>query len=155
MREHRLYGMFSAATNAERSYPGQRHPLLAAGSNTTLRNEDDFSCSAGFEDFFVGARGLGERQLLADDRAKSAVFEAGYKASVDFRFFRGSDGPKSEAPRGGTTKHQVPRVNGDLTAIANDNHASVDGEQLQIGGKVYVGEHLKNNIHAAATGRFQ
>src|SRR6266478_4616027 len=83
---------------------------LVAGSNTTLGNEDDFSGGAGFENLFVGPCSLGERQLLANDRAKSAVFEAGYKARVDFSFFLGSNGPQSEAPRCTAMSHQLPRI---------------------------------------------
>jgi len=48
-----------------------------------LRNQDGFAEGAGFEDFFVGAGGVGEGKLLADDGAKGAVFEAGGDGGVN------------------------------------------------------------------------
>src|SRR4029077_15132195 len=72
-----------------------------AGWNHALRNENDFSGGAGFEDLFVCARGFGERQLFADDWAQGAVFEASDEASMDLRFFRWRNCPERETTGGG------------------------------------------------------
>src|ERR1700694_784756 len=114
--------------NSEQFGPRHRHSAASGGSNTTLRNKDDFACGAGLEDFFVGARSLGERQLFFDHRAQRAIFKSGEETGMDFSFFRGSESPEREAPSRSTAQHQVPRVNRDLTAIADDNHASFGGE---------------------------
>jgi len=82
---------------------GTAIPLRAALSYTTLKNEDDFACGAGLEDFFVGARSLGERQLLFDHRAQRPIFKSGEETGMDFSFFRGVRAqivkPRAEARR--------------------------------------------------------
>src|SRR2546428_9035974 len=48
------------------------HDALPISFKSPSRNEDGFSRRARFQNLFVSAGGLGKRQLLADDRAKSA-----------------------------------------------------------------------------------
>jgi hypothetical protein len=64
-----------------------------ASSIVSLRDKHNLAGGAGFKDFFVGARGLRERQFFADDGAESAIFKARDETSVDFSFFSGSNGP--------------------------------------------------------------
>src|SRR6202140_5878807 len=71
---------------------------------------------------------------------------------MNFRFFRGVDGPEREAPGRGSAQHQVAWIDADLAAIANDDHTAIRGEKFQIGRKVHVGQHFKNNVHTAAAG---
>jgi hypothetical protein len=56
-----------------------------------LRNENGFAERAGFQNFLVGTRGLGEGHLFPDDRTLRAILQAGEKAGVNFLFF-GFDG---------------------------------------------------------------
>src|SRR5258708_39426561 len=114
--------------NLEQFGPRQRPSAAGVGSNNTLRNEDDFSGGAGLEDFFVGVLGFGEGQLFADDGAQRAVVESGEETGMDVSLFRGSDSPERKSPSRRTAQHQVPRVNRDLAAIADDDPASFGGE---------------------------
>src|SRR5260370_25201901 len=150
-RERGLYGLLSVATNSERFYQGAA-PWQCDRQvrKTTLGNEHDFSSSAGIENLFVGARRFGEGQFFSDYGTERAVFEAGHKASVDFSFFHGSDGPKREAPSGGATRHQVSRVNADFAAIADDDHTTIRGEKFQVRREIYVRAHFENDVHATA-----
>src|SRR5712691_12207116 len=120
-----------------------------------LRNKNHFSGGAGFEYFFVGAHGFGERQLLTDDRAERPVGEAGGDPGVNFVFFRGSNTPQRESADGSAASHEFSRIDGDLAAVADDDDAASRGEELQVVGKVHVGEHFKNDVQAASSRCFQ
>src|SRR5947209_475550 len=80
-------------------------PCFAQRATRKSRNKDHFAGGARLEDFFMGARSFGERQLFADHRAQRATFEPGNKAGVDFSFFCGSDSPQRKASCGTAARH--------------------------------------------------
>ena len=54
---------------AKSEFPECVRCAILAPHHGTLRDEDDFSGGARFEDFFVGASGFGQRKLFANDGA--------------------------------------------------------------------------------------
>ena len=92
-----------------------------------LGNENDFSRSARLENLFVRARSLGKWHFLADDGTQRAILQAGDEPRVDLVFFRRRNAPQREAPGGRAAQHEVPRIDGDLASIANDDHAAIHG----------------------------
>src|SRR5690242_3193061 len=102
--EHQLYGKFPAVMNSEQASPRRCKSRLVSGRlPAMLRNQNNFSRCAWFQDSFMGARGFRERQLFAYHGAQRAVFKTGDEAGMNFGFFRGSDGPEREAASGGPT----------------------------------------------------
>ena len=131
------------------------HPLYATLPNRKSRNKKHLAGGAGLENFLVGACGFGKRELFAHHRAQRAVFEAGNEAGVNFVFLSRRDAPKCEGANGSAASHEFAGIDGDFTAVADDDHSATAGEKFRVVGQVYVGEHFENDIHAAAARRFQ
>ena len=51
--------------------------------------------------------------------------------------------------------HEFAQVDGDFTAIADDDDAAARCEKFQVMGEVHIGEHFKNDVNATAARRFQ
>src|SRR5262249_48202078 len=92
--------------------------------NGFLRYKDNLAGSAWLENFLVRAGGFGQRHLFADDWAQRAVGEASDQAGMDLGFLRRCDAPECERTDRGVAAHEFARVDGDFTAIANDDDAA-------------------------------
>src|SRR2546430_1190448 len=122
-----------------------------SGSN----NERDFAVGAGGHDVDMSLGGVFEWKFFADDGAERAVFEAGIEAGENVGGFRVGDDPKSEGANGAALAHDVTRVDGDFAAIADDNDATVGGEEFHVSGKIYVGEHFEDDRSEEHTSELQ
>src|ERR1700682_613051 len=120
-----------------------------------LGYEDDLACGAGLHDFDVGACCFGERKLFAHHRTQRAVFETGDDAGVNLRGFDVRDSPKSDSEKGGAANHEFAGVDCDFSTIADDDHAALCGEELQVVREIYVGQHFENYVQAACRSGLQ
>ena len=96
-----------------------------------------------------------QREFLGNDRTQRPIFEARSDRGVNFGALGFGGGPESKSANGGTPSHELAWINGDFTAIADDNGTPARGKQLQVGGEVDVGEHFENHVDATAAGIFQ
>ena len=99
------------------------------------------------------AGSLGERQFLPYYGPHCSVRQTRDQAGVNFSFFSFGDVPQSECVNRSAARHQVARRDSDVASAANDDHATVVGEQLQVVAQIYVGEHFQNEIDVPPAGR--
>ena len=71
-----------------------------------------------------------------------AVFQARNQSGMNVSFFLGCDGPECESASRGAPRHEIPRIDSDFSAVAYDDHPSIDCQQFQIRGEVHVREHF-------------
>ena len=46
--------------------------------------------------------------------------------------------------------YEFAQVDGDFTAVADDDDAATQCEKFQVVGEVHIGEHFKNDVNATA-----
>src|SRR5690242_18707364 len=120
-----------------------------------LRDKNNFPERAWFENLFVCAGSLRERQLLPDNWAKGAVFQTGNEARVDLRLFDITDAPQRKSQDRCPAGHEIARRDSDIASAADHNDAAFRGEQFQVMTKVHVSKHFENEVCTPFSGAFQ
>src|SRR5947209_3567785 len=116
------------------------------------RDENDLAVRARFQDLFVRARGLCERQLAPDDGPERPRFEARDEGGVypGELLRRGVEDHHAEYGR--VARHREARVYLHGPARAYDDDAPAFGDDAEVFVEIHVGEHLKYHVYAAPFG---
>src|SRR5437016_8249111 len=104
---------------------------------------------------FVSARRLGQRDLLGDDRTQRAVAEGLGERGVDARELGRRGVEEGHADDRGVLVHGAAGIDRDRAAVADDDDAAVQGDDVQVLGEVHVRQHLQHDVDALAAGQPQ
>src|SRR5882757_9994165 len=117
------------------------------------RNQDDLSEGSRFHNFLVRARGVAERQFLANDGADRAAFKTCTEPCIDVRGVGVGNIPEREPAHGSAASHQIARHNRDFGAAADYDHPPVAREELEIVPQIDLCGHFQDDVDAAPVRR--
>ena len=111
-----------------------------------------FPCAPAAMTASCALRGVGERELAADDRFQRAVGEARDHVGVDRRHVGIADVEQRHAENRGVFPHRLPRVDLDAGAVADDDDSAAVRDQPEILVQVDVRGHFQDDVDAASAG---
>src|SRR5579872_189874 len=121
-----------------------RNPSAFIGMN--LRNQNDLTLRARFEDAPVRLRGGSQGQLDPDSWHKAAIRQTSLERRVDLDILALGHPSEEDAPDAGPAGHEVPGIDLNVPAASDHSDYPARCQQLQIVAEVHVGQHLQDDI---------